>query len=219
MKMAKKKNTTALQSDPNSERLINEYKQELAARQRLPKIKIENNQWVVSKIDASDDNKPIEMLSLLATFGTTSPELQVYLMREVLDAACSGGKSRPYETADLNGIIAAMQGLAPRDEIESMLASQIIATHFAVMRFLRTLKNSETILQQDSNGNIATKLMRTYIAQIEALQRYRGKGEQKVTVEHVHVHAGGQAIVGNVSRPERGRGGKKKEGTTPCKVK
>jgi hypothetical protein len=29
--------------------------------------------------------------------------------------------------------------------------------------------------------------------------RYRGKGEQKVTVEHVHVHAGGQAIVGNVN--------------------
>jgi hypothetical protein len=32
--------------------------------------------------------------------------------------------------------------------------------------------------------------------QVEALQRYRGKGQQKVTVEHVHVHSGGQAIVG-----------------------
>jgi hypothetical protein len=27
---------------------------------------------------------------------------------------------------------------------------------------------------------------------------HRGKGQQKVTVEHVHVHEGGQAIVGNV---------------------
>jgi hypothetical protein len=34
--------------------------------------------------------------------------------------------------------------------------------------------------------------------QIEALQRYRGKGQQKFTVEHVHVNAGGQAIVGAV---------------------
>jgi len=33
---------------------------------------------------------------------------------------------------------------------------------------------------------------------LEALQRYRGKGQQKVTVEHVHVNAGGQAIVGTV---------------------
>ena len=28
-----------------------------------------------------------------------------------------------------------------------------------------------------------------------ALNRYRGQGQQKVTVEHVHVHSGGQAIV------------------------
>lgn len=29
--------------------------------------------------------------------------------------------------------------------------------------------------------------------------RHRGKGQQKVTVEHVHIHRGGQAIVGSVS--------------------
>ena len=33
---------------------------------------------------------------------------------------------------------------------------------------------------------------------LEALNRHRGKGQQKVTVEHVHVHSGGQAIVGTV---------------------
>ena len=35
--------------------------------------------------------------------------------------------------------------------------------------------------------------------QVEALQRYRGKGQQKIKVEHVHVHPGGQAIVGAVT--------------------
>jgi hypothetical protein len=34
--------------------------------------------------------------------------------------------------------------------------------------------------QQDSNGNLAVKLLRTFAAQTEALQRYRGKGQQKV---------------------------------------
>jgi hypothetical protein len=33
---------------------------------------------------------------------------------------------------------------------------------------------------------------------LDALNRHRGKGQQKVTVEHVHVHEGGQAIVGTV---------------------
>jgi hypothetical protein len=32
------------------------------------------------------------------------------------------------------------------------------------------------------------------------LNHHRGKGQQKVTVEHVHVHSGGQAIVGPVER-------------------
>ena len=45
----------------------------------------------------------------------------------------------------------------------------------------------------------ANKLSRTYAALVEALNRHRGKGQQKVTVEHVHVHAGGQAVVGAVA--------------------
>ena len=67
------------------------------------------------------------------------------------------------------------------------------------------LKGSDTVPQQDSNGNLAVKLLRTFAAQTEALQRYRGKGQQKVTVEHVHVHTGGQAIVGSVSQSGGGR--------------
>jgi len=37
--------------------------------------------------------------------------------------------------------------------------------------------------------------------QMEALKRYRTGGEQKVTVQHVSVSEGGQAIVGNVTQP------------------
>jgi hypothetical protein len=91
-----------------------------------------------------------------------------------------------------------MIGRAPRDEIEGMLAAQMVAVHSAAMRSLRQLKSSETLAQQDSDGNLAVKLVRTYAMQMEALQRYRGKCEQKMTVEHVHVYQGGQAIVGAV---------------------
>ena len=55
--------------------------------------------------------------------------------------------------------------------------------------------------------NQANKLSRTWATLLEALNRHRGKGQQKVTVEHVHVHAGGQAVVGNVEAPESGRPG------------
>src|SRR5262249_51336669 len=45
----------------------------------------------------------------------------------------------------------------------------------------------------------ASKLSRTFAALTEALDRRRGKRQQRITVEHVHVHAGGQAIVGSVT--------------------
>jgi hypothetical protein len=50
----------------------------------------------------------------------------------------------------------------------------------------------------------ANRLSRTYPTLLEALNRHRGKGQQKVTVEHVHVHSGGQAVVGVVGTPGAG---------------
>jgi hypothetical protein len=86
------------------------------------------------------------------------------------------------------------------------------ATHSAVMTFARRLNNVSTIPQQDSAINAYNKLARTYAAQMEALKRYRSTGEQKVTVTHVSVSDGGQAIVGNVTTG--GGGIPKKEETT-----
>ena len=52
----------------------------------------------------------------------------------------------------------------------------------------------------------ANRLSRTFAALVEALNRHRGKaGQQTVRVEHVTVNEGGQAIVGTVEQPGRGR--------------
>jgi hypothetical protein len=49
-------------------------------------------------------------------------------------------------------------------------------------------------------GATAAKLLRAYCTQIETLRRLRGSGNQSIRVEHVHVHEGGQAIVGAVNQ-------------------
>jgi hypothetical protein len=54
------------------------------------------------------------------------------------------------------------------------------------------------------NLSQANKLSRTYATLPEALNRHRGKGQQRVAVEHVHVHPGGQAVVGTVETPGEG---------------
>jgi hypothetical protein len=40
---------------------------------------------------------------------------------------------------------------------------------------------------------------------IEVLAKLRRGGEQTVRVEHVHLHSGGQAVAGHVSRREPAR--------------
>lgn len=89
--------------------------------------------------------------------------------------------------------------MQPRDELEAMLAIQMGAVHQATMMMARRLNHVETIPQQDAAERALNKLARTYAMQMEALKRYRTSGQQKVTVEHVTVNAGGQAIVGAVA--------------------
>ncbi len=101
--------------------------------------------------------------------------------------------------------VAALLGIAPRDELEGMMAAQLIASHNAAMEcYRRAMINEQTFEGRRENLIQANKLSRTYATLLEALNRHRGKGQQKVTVEHVHVHSGGQAVVGAVSGPGGG---------------
>ncbi|MER9018902.1 hypothetical protein [Mesorhizobium sp. M0898] len=100
----------------------------------------------------------------------------------------------------LNFGMAMVAGIDPRDQLETMLATQMAAVHMATMTFARKLQGSVTFEQQDSNERTFNKLARTFAAQVDTLKRYRSKGEQRVIVERVTVEKGGQAIVGNVAR-------------------
>src|SRR5258705_154621 len=92
-----------------------------------------------------------------------------------------------------------LAGISPNDELEGMLAAQLLASHNAAMEcYRRAMIAEQTFEGRKENLNQANKLSRTHATLLEALNRHRGKGQQKVTVEHVHVHEGGQAIVGNV---------------------
>lgn len=92
-----------------------------------------------------------------------------------------------------------LAGISPKDEFEGMLATQLLASHNAAMEcYRRAMLAEQTFEGRKENLSQANKLSRTHATLLEALNRHRGKGQQKVTVEHVHVHSGGQAIVGNV---------------------
>ena len=98
-----------------------------------------------------------------------------------------------------------MCGIDPKDELEGMMAVQLLAAHNAAMEcYRRSMIGEQTFEGRKENLNQANKLSRTRATLLEALNRHRGKGQQKVTVEHVHVHAGGQAVVGTIENPGSG---------------
>ena len=113
-------------------------------------------------------------------------------------------------------MLSVVKGVKPKDQLETMLAAQMAAIHMATMTFARRLAHVDTIQQQDSAERALNKLARTYAMQMEALKRYRTGGEQKVTVQHVSVSEGGQAIVGNVTQRRGGTAPEKPVTTTPA---
>lgn len=99
-----------------------------------------------------------------------------------------------------NATIEGLIEVAPRDAVEGMLAAQMVATHGAAMEcFRRAMIPEQPVPVRDMNLSQANRLVRSYAALVVALDKHRGKGQQTVRVEHVHVHSGGQAIVGNVA--------------------
>ena len=91
------------------------------------------------------------------------------------------------------------ESLEPADGAEGMLAMQMVGTHDAALECLkRAALSHQTFEGRDMALKHAHKLMTLYTQQLATLNKHRGKGQQKVTVEHVNVEAGGQAIVGNV---------------------
>ena len=140
--------------------------------------------------------------------GSQSDHWNNTLANQAMDALWIKHSNAEQRDRQLGATIAALMGIAPKDEIEGMMAAQLVAAHNAAMEcYRRAMIGEQSFEGRRENLTQANKLSRTYAALVEALNRHRGKGQQKVTVEHVHVHAGGQAVVGMVAAPGQPGGG------------
>jgi hypothetical protein len=91
-----------------------------------------------------------------------------------------------------------LKGIKSEGEIEGMLATQMVGTHNAAIECLRRAMHPEQTFEgRDQNLKHAAKFLAIFTGQMDALNKNRGKGQQKTTVEHIHVEAGTNAIVGN----------------------
>jgi hypothetical protein len=100
-----------------------------------------------------------------------------------------------FETTD-----AMMLELNPRDVLEGTLISYMIgARHAFVVTMQDAMDPNRDHALRIKDQEMAMKWSRHFLQQMEALSKYRGKGQQKITVEHIKIEAGAQAIVGCVN--------------------
>ena len=151
-----------------------------------------------------DDRKGV----LKSIGGSQSDRWNSTLADQAVQALWTKNSDAAERDRQLGATAAALVGIGPRDELEGMMAAQLIASHNAAMEcYRRAMLGEQTFEGRRENLSQAGKLSRTWASLLEALNRHRGKGQQKVTVEHVHVHAGGQAVVGAVEAGHGARTG------------
>jgi hypothetical protein len=183
----------AYEPSPQQRSALETYLQ--SAAEAAPRLTVRDD--AATTIAPDHPDPAVGEVLLMAALGTTDRDFFGGVVRQLGDASSQGGK---VDERALNFMLSVVKGIKPRDQVEAMLATQMAAVHVATLTSARRLALAETLPGQDSAERAFNRLSRTYAAQMEALERYRSGGGQNVTVQHVSVNDGGQAIVGNVTQ-------------------
>jgi len=154
--------------------------------------------------------------------------------RDVIRDTLADGASRIAEDASIRradllmqpsfdavamGVDAA-ESIGAANSLEKMLTHQMAVAHEASMRLLnralsyeaggRSMREGDSV-EACRLANTAARLMSAYQDGLLTLLRLRTGGNQTVTVQHVQVQPGAQAVIGNVRTGGHRRGGSKRK--------
>src|SRR5215213_11593353 len=114
--------------------------------------------------------------------GSNSDTFNNILANQVVKTLWLGNADEEERDKLMSASLGALIGIAPKDELEGMLAAQMVAAHNAAMEcYRRAMIPEQTHEGRKESLNQANKLSRTYTTLLEALNRHRGKGQQKVS--------------------------------------
>jgi hypothetical protein len=140
----------------------------------------------VTQIAFNHPEPGVAQILLMKALGTHNLDFLAGILHQ-LENATSG---QTVNGRELNFMLAVIEGVKPRNQLETMLAAQMAVVHMATMAFGGHLARSETIMQFEGAQRALCKLARTFAAQVEALKRDRCNCEHKVTVEEVKTNPG-----------------------------
>jgi hypothetical protein len=175
-----------------------EHDQGNRAPPRVRKPSPSNDQCVAPSLDLESHRQ-----CLRQAFGNTLSDEFVEVMLGKLVEALRPGPFDHLEEQTVNAALATINSMRPGSELEALLAIQIVATGFSGLRFLRQSQQHMTAEFIDVYGSYALKLLRLQAELIATFERLRRGNKQTVEVRHVHIHSGGQGLVGIVNTGNR----------------
>jgi len=131
--------------------------------------------------------------------GTRDRDLAVAMITQLTRAQ---GKVSEKTELFINAAFAMLADFKCQNAQEAMMATHIIALYCQSSNLLiRAAAIAHPELQKNY-FDMALKLSRAFGSMMETFQKHRRNGTYKMKIEHLHVHAGGQAIVGTVNQAQ-----------------
>jgi hypothetical protein len=143
---------------------------------------------------------------LRIAFGTLSEEFADTMMGKLI----SGLRPNAFdllEEATLNAALATVASLRPVSEIDALMSVQLVIAGFSALRMMELSQRhlgEETIAVY---GGYANRLLKLQGELLKTLDRRRKGNSQSIEVKHVHIHAGGQGVIGIVNHEDQRQGG------------
>ncbi len=103
----------------------------------------------------------------------------------------------------------AAETIGADNSLEKMLAHQMTLCHKASFEMLDKALSQRDTVEQARLANVAARLMTTFQQGLATIQKLRNGGNQTVTVQHVHIETGAQAVIGNLQGGSAGHGANK----------
>jgi len=120
--------------------------------------------------------------------GSDNDDWNTYIANQISALGWTGSLTDEEKKQQKFMLVGAVMGMKPADEFESMIIGQMIGVHNMAMEMMRrSMIEGQPVGIVNECINHTNKLCRTHATLIEALNRHRGKGQQKITVEYSNI--------------------------------
>ncbi len=150
-----------------------------------------------------------------ATAGTPNPEIAAYNLAGVAEIMRLPGDDMEAMGRRVNMAASRLHALEAENAMEGMVGTLLAGVQDAVLFALKDCNRADLYDSRRSSSARAERLISSFVRLADLRARLRGGGTtQRMTVEHVTVTAGGQAVIGTVTGGGAG-GDKGRNGDQP----